>query len=113
MGGEKGLRKSPVWPAPWKITARVEGVMPTAATSGMTIGAMTALAPARVPSRVTRQIELTIVARMARFWVLTPILRIRMLTMAAATPVLRSTMPRPEPSMMIKPTRAKKEPIDS
>ena len=36
MGGEKGLRKSPVWPAPWKMIAKVEGVMPTAATSGMT-----------------------------------------------------------------------------
>ena len=61
----------------------------------------------------TSTTEQTMVARMARFWVLTPILRMRMLTMAAATPVLRSTMPKPEPSMMIKPTRARKEPMDS
>lgn len=76
------------------------------------MGAITALAPARVPSRVTSTTEQTMVAIMARFWVRTPIFRISTLTMAAATPVF-STMPSPEPSMMMKPTRARKEPMDS
>ena len=82
--------------------------MPTAATSGITMGAITALAPAKVPSRVTSTTEQTMVAIIARFWVRTPIFRISTLTMAAATPVFLSTMPSPEPSMMMNPTRARK-----
>ena len=77
------------------------------------MGAITALAPAKVPSRVTSTTEQTMVAIIARFWVRTPIFRISTLTMAAATPVFLSTMPSPEPSMMMNPTRARKEPMDS
>ena len=72
-----------------------------------------ALAPAKVPSSVTKTTEQTMVAKTARFCVLTPIFCIRTCTMFSATPVLRSTIPKPEPSMMMKPTRARKEPIDS
>ena len=63
----------PVMPAPISTAAMVEGVRPIMATIGIIMGAMIALAPARVPSRATRTIEVAIVARIAFFSVLTPI----------------------------------------
>ncbi|MPN03646.1 hypothetical protein SDC9_150877 [bioreactor metagenome] len=111
IGGLKGPIKSPVCPAPWNMTAITLGVMPIADTRGMTIGAMIAFAPASVPRRATRTTEVTMVARMALFSESTPIFFMKKYTMFSATPVCLRTTPRPEPSMMISPTRERNDPI--
>ena len=57
------------------ITAKVLGVMPTEATRGMMMGAMTAFPPVRVLRTRTINMEVSIEARIALFMELIPILR--------------------------------------
>ena len=92
--------------------ANVLGVMPTDATRGMMIGAITALPPVRVLSTRTITIEVSIEARIALFMELMPTLRTIKYTKFSATPDSLRIAPRPEPIMMIKPTWPRNEPSD-
>ncbi len=86
--------------------------MPTAATSGITIGAMMAFAPARVPSSVTSTTEETIVAPMARFCVFTDFAHQQNDDMIGYT-CFAQHHTEAGANMMMRPTSARKDPIDS
>ena len=112
-GGTKGPIYRPVAPAPWRITPKVEGVSPTLATIGIRMGAMMALEPARVPSRDTSRVEVTMEIKMAIFLLFSLNRLITMYTRLCATLVRDSTSASPEPSTIMKPIRAQKEPRDA
>ena len=112
IGGENGLINNPVTPAACRIMDNVLGVMPMEATSGMIMGAITALPPVSVLSIKTMVKEVIIDASIALSIVFTPIFRIIICTIFSATPVSFRMTPSPEPSMMIKPTSPKKEPSE-
>jgi len=112
-GGVKGPRIRASSPTAWKMTPTVLRESPTAAATGSTMGAMTALPPAMVPNRPTMTMQASMMPSMAFFSVSTPMVWMMRCTMVWDTPVAFSTSPRPRPSMMIRPTRARKEPSAS
>ena len=73
-GGVKGPHIKPVSPIAWKITPTVLGVIPTAATIGIIIGAIIAFPPANVPNKATITREQIIVTTIPFFSLFTPIL---------------------------------------
>src|SRR5699024_10606460 len=74
IGGVNGPSHKPVTPAPWKIIATALEDSPAEATIGITTGAMTAFAPASVPSEPVSKVEEAIVPIIALVGVLIPIL---------------------------------------